>query len=91
MTPQPKTGVSRRLRRARCIRAKQSGSRRAAEGCEEERRSGRREAELEEAQAEAEALLEAEAMGDGTVDARAEVRAPAATARLYAARAASRA
>ena len=38
------------------------------------------EAELEEAQAEAEALLAAEAIGDGTVDARVEVRAPAATA-----------
>ncbi len=38
------------------------------------------EAELEEAQAEAEALLEAEARGNGTVDARVEVRAPAATA-----------
>jgi ribonuclease G len=38
------------------------------------------EAELEEAQAEAEALLAAEAVGNGTVDARVEVRAPAATA-----------
>jgi ribonuclease G len=38
------------------------------------------EAELEEAQAEAEALLDAEARGDGAVDARVEVRAPAATA-----------
>ena len=38
------------------------------------------EAEIEEAQAEAEALLDAEARGNGTVDARAEVRAPAATA-----------
>ena len=38
------------------------------------------EAEIEEAQAEAEALLDAEARGDGSVDARAEVRAPAATA-----------
>ncbi len=38
------------------------------------------EAEIEEAQAEAEALLDAEARGDGTVDARAEVRAPANTA-----------
>jgi len=38
------------------------------------------EAELEEAQAEAEALLDAEAIGNGSVDARAEVRAPAATA-----------
>ena len=36
--------------------------------------------ELEEAQAEAEALLDAEARGTGTVDARAEVRAPAGTA-----------
>jgi ribonuclease G len=38
------------------------------------------EAELEEAQAEAEALLDAEARGNGTVEARAELRAPAATA-----------
>ena len=38
------------------------------------------EAELEQAQAEAEALLDAEVQGTGTVDARAEVRAPAATA-----------
>ncbi len=36
--------------------------------------------ELEEAQAEAEAMLDAEARGNGTVDARAEVRAPSATA-----------
>ncbi|HLM82754.1 MAG TPA: ribonuclease E/G, partial [Terriglobales bacterium] len=40
------------------------------------------ELELEEAQAEAEALLEAEAIGDGTVDASAEVRSPAPEARL---------
>jgi Rne/Rng family ribonuclease len=38
------------------------------------------ELELEEAQAEAEAMLDAEARGNGTVDARVEVRAPAATA-----------
>ena len=38
------------------------------------------EAELEQAQAEAEALLDAEGQGTGTTDARAEVRAPAATA-----------
>jgi ribonuclease G len=38
------------------------------------------EAELEEAQAEAEAALDAEARGNGAVDARAEVRAPGATA-----------
>ena len=38
------------------------------------------EAELEQAQAEAEALLDAEVQGNGTVDVRAEVRAPAATA-----------
>ncbi len=36
--------------------------------------------DLEEAQAEAEALLDAEARANGTVDARAEVRAPAGTA-----------
>jgi ribonuclease G len=38
------------------------------------------EAELEEAQEQAEALLDAEARGTGTLDARAEVRAPQATA-----------
>jgi ribonuclease G len=38
------------------------------------------EAELEEAQEEAEALLDAEARGTGTLDARAEVRAPQAVA-----------
>ena len=38
------------------------------------------ELELEEAQAEAEAILDAEARGNGMVDARAEVRAPAGTA-----------
>src|SRR5258708_22140799 len=38
------------------------------------------ELELEEAQAEAEAMLDAEARGTGAVDARAEVRSPAATA-----------
>ena len=38
------------------------------------------EAELEEAQAEAEALLDAESRENGTVDAREELRAPAATA-----------
>jgi Rne/Rng family ribonuclease len=38
------------------------------------------EAELEQAQAEAEALLDSEGLSNGTVDARAEVRAPAATA-----------
>jgi len=37
------------------------------------------EAEIEDAQAEAEALLDAEARDDGTVEARAEVRAPATT------------
>jgi len=38
------------------------------------------EAELEEAQAEAEAAIEAEARGNGTVDARVEVRGPSSTA-----------
>ena len=38
------------------------------------------EAEIEEAQAEAEALLAAEAGGNGTIEARAEVRAPSGTA-----------
>jgi len=38
------------------------------------------ELELEEAQAQAEAMLDAEARGNGTVDARVEVRAPSTTA-----------
>jgi Rne/Rng family ribonuclease len=38
------------------------------------------ESEIEDAQAEAEALLDAEARGNGTVDARVEMRAPASTA-----------
>jgi len=51
-----------------------------AEGEEEGDEAAEEEAELEEAQAEAEALLAAEAVGNATIDARAEVRAPAATA-----------
>ena len=47
---------------------------------EEEVEEDGEEAEIEDAQAEAEALLEAEARGNGTVDARVEVRAPASTA-----------
>jgi Rne/Rng family ribonuclease len=49
----------------------------AAEGGPAEAEEDSEELELEEAQAEAEAMLEAEARGNGTVDARAEVRAPA--------------
>ncbi|HYJ46667.1 MAG TPA: Rne/Rng family ribonuclease, partial [Pyrinomonadaceae bacterium] len=51
-----------------------------AQSEEEVEEASEEEAELEEAQAEAEALLDAEAIGNGTVDARVEVRAPAATA-----------
>lgn len=47
---------------------------------EEVEDEGDDEAELEQAQAEAEALLDAEARGNGTVDARVEVRGPANTA-----------
>jgi Rne/Rng family ribonuclease len=46
----------------------------------EETEEDTEEAEIEDAQAEAEALLDAEARGNGTVDARAEVRAPSGTA-----------
>jgi len=55
----------------------------AAEHAEadEEEEADAEELELEEAQAEAEALLEAEAIGNGTVDASAEVRSPAPSAR----------
>jgi len=58
--------------------AVESGQLPAAEGAPAEEDS--EELELEEAQAEAEAMLDAEARGNGTVDARAEVRAPSATA-----------
>jgi len=51
-----------------------------AEAEEEVDEEAEEEAELEEAQAEAEALLDAEARGNGTVEARAEVRAPSGTA-----------
>ncbi len=56
-----------------------------ANGEEEVDEAAEEEAEIEEAQAEAEALLDAEGRGSGTVDARAEVRAPASTAALHAA------
>jgi Rne/Rng family ribonuclease len=46
----------------------------------EEAEEDSEELELEEAQAQAEAMMDAEARGNGTIDARAEVRAPAATA-----------
>jgi ribonuclease G len=52
----------------------------AADGAPAEPEEDSEDLELEEAQAEAEALLDAEARGNGTVDARVEVRAPAATA-----------
>jgi len=51
-----------------------------AEAEQEAAEAEQEEAELEEAQAEAEALLDAEARGNGTVEARVEVRAPAGTA-----------
>ena len=53
----------------------ESGAPTAESGAESEEDS--EELELEEAQAEAEAMLDAEARGNGAVDARAEVRAPA--------------
>jgi Rne/Rng family ribonuclease len=52
----------------------------SAEQQEEVEEAADDEAELDLAQAEAEAALDAEARGNGTVDARAEVRAPAGTA-----------
>jgi ribonuclease G len=58
----------------------ESGVRQPAEAAPAEGEEDSEEIELEEAQAQAEALLDAEARGNGTVDARAEVRAPAATA-----------
>ena len=56
------------------------GETHAAEAPHAEGEDDSEELELEEAQAEAEAMLDAEARGNGTVDARVEVRAPAATA-----------
>jgi ribonuclease G len=58
----------------------ESGIAQAPEAAQAETEDDSEELELEEAQAQAEALLDAEARGNGTVDARAEVRAPAATA-----------
>ncbi|MGC2327857.1 MAG: hypothetical protein WA604_14170, partial [Candidatus Sulfotelmatobacter sp.] len=58
----------------------EAGGQAAAEGAAPETEEDSEELELEEAQAEAEALLDAEARGNGTVDARVEVRAPASTA-----------
>jgi Rne/Rng family ribonuclease len=58
----------------------EAGEVQAAEGTPAEGEEDSEELELEEAQAEAEAMLDAEARGNGTVDARVEVRAPAATA-----------
>ena len=56
----------------------ESGETPAAEGAPAEDDS--EELELEEAQAQAEAMLDAEARGNGTVEARAEVRGPSTTA-----------
>jgi ribonuclease G len=58
----------------------EAGGAQAAEAAPPEGEDDSEELELEEAQAEAEAALDAEARGNGTVDARAEVRAPAGTA-----------
>jgi len=58
----------------------ETGGPAAPEASHAEAEEDAEEMELEEAQAQAEALLDAEAHGNGTVDARAEVRAPAATA-----------
>jgi ribonuclease G len=58
----------------------ESGVAPSAEGTPAEGEEDSEELELEEAQAQAEALLDAEAHGTGSVDARAEVRAPASTA-----------
>ena len=55
----------------------ESGEAPSTEGAPAESEEDSEEFELEEAQAQAEAMLDAEARGNGTVDARAEVRAPA--------------
>jgi Rne/Rng family ribonuclease len=58
----------------------EAGQAHPAEGAPPEGEEDTEELELEEAQAQAEAMLDAEARGTGAVDARVEVRAPAATA-----------
>ncbi len=58
----------------------ETGGAPAADAAHAEGEDDSEELELEEAQAEAEALVEAEARGNGTVDARVEVRAPSTTA-----------
>jgi Rne/Rng family ribonuclease len=60
----------------------ESGDEVSEAALEEEDEQEAEELEVEEAQEEAEALLEAEAIGDGRVDASAQVRAPAPEARL---------
>jgi Rne/Rng family ribonuclease len=62
------------------IHATAFGDSEAAQGSHVAAEDDSEEIELEEAQAEAEAMLDAEARGNGTVDARVEVRAPAGTA-----------
>ena len=57
-----------------------SGEVHPAEAAHPEGEEDSEELELEEAQAQAEAMLDAEARGNGTVDARVEVRAPSTTA-----------
>ncbi len=58
----------------------ESGEAHPAEAAPADGEEDTEELELEEAQAEAEAILDAEARGNGTVDARVEVRAPTGTA-----------
>ena len=58
----------------------ESGEPHAADAAPAEGEEDSEELELEEAQAQAEAALDAEARGNGTVDARVEVRAPSGTA-----------
>ena len=58
----------------------ESGEPHAVDAAHPEGEEDSEELELEEAQAQAEAALDAEARGNGTVDARVEVRAPSGTA-----------
>jgi Rne/Rng family ribonuclease len=58
----------------------ESGEPHAVDAAHPEGEEDTEELELEEAQAQAEAALDAEARGNGTVDARVEVRAPSGTA-----------
>ncbi len=79
LNPDAREAVSE-IHMASIAESAESGEAHPAEAAHAEGEEDSEELELEEAQAEAEAMLDAEARGTGAVDARVEVRAPAATA-----------